>query len=76
MFLPEPRHLPCTQCGTSIERSARDEHECRRDDIVRFELFRLRYEIAAFDDQLGAFMSSPQGRFAVWDAERRRRHDR
>jgi hypothetical protein len=34
-----------------------------------------RAEVEAFDGELAGFLDSPQGRFAAWDAERRRLRD-
>ncbi len=71
--LPQPRHMPCPDCGESVAADARIEHLCDNERWLTYQLFQLRDEIAAFDEQLGAYLVSPRGRFALWDAERRRR---
>ena len=70
--LPEPRYMPCADCGASLAREEREAHECERERRIEFQLFERRHELAAFEAQLAAYLDSAQGRFAVWDAERRR----
>ena len=70
--LPQPRHLPCPQCGESVAAEARERHVCEQERWATYQLFQLRDEIGAFDDQIAAYLASPRGRFEVWDAERRR----
>jgi hypothetical protein len=69
---PQPRHMPCTECGASIERAAAGTHECDLERLLDFRLVQLRDEIAAFDEQLTAWLASARGRFAAWLAERGR----
>jgi hypothetical protein len=68
---PQPRHMPCTECGASVERSA-GGHECDLERLLDFRLSQLRDEISAFDEQLTAWLVSARGRFAAWLAERER----
>ena len=70
--LPQPRFMPCPDCGESVATDARADHRCDDDRWLTYQLFQLREETASFDDQLAAYLESPQGRFEVWDAERRR----
>jgi len=70
--LPQPRHLPCPACGASLERSLVDEHECDEQRRLDYVLLQLQDELGQFDDQLGAWLDSPAGRFAVWLARRDR----
>jgi len=72
MQFPIPRHMPCERCGASVAYGEAD-HVCDDGRRVEFELFQLRSEIAAFDDQLREWLDSPPGRFEQFDAERRRR---
>ncbi len=67
------RYMPCTECGASVETSAKDRHVCDRERLLDYVLFQLRGEVAAFDDALRSFLESPEGRFAQWLAERDRR---
>lgn len=69
---PEARFTPCVQCGFWIPYGDEDEHVCDAEDVLSFQLFLLRDEIAAFEMQLIAWLDSPQGRFATWIAERDR----
>jgi hypothetical protein len=70
---PQPRFMPCPECGVSVERVEIDLHECDAEGLLDFRLFQLREEIAAFDAQLAAWLASARGRFAAWLAERDRR---
>ena len=70
---PQSRYMPCTECGTSLDRTESGPHVCDRERVLDFCLFQLRDEIAAFDAQLAEWLSSARGRFAAWLAERDRR---
>ncbi len=70
---PQSRYMPCTECGTSLDRTASAAHECDREQVLDFLLFQLRDEIAGFDAQLAEWLRSARGRFAAWIAERDRR---
>jgi hypothetical protein len=72
MFLPEPQHMPCDDCGASIAREERTDHRCDGERRLDYVIFLHRAEVEAFDDELSRYLESPQGRFAVWDAELRR----
>jgi hypothetical protein len=69
---PESAFMPCPECGASLARGAGDEHVCDEEQLLRFRLFQLRDEIAAFDAQLAEWLASARGRFATWLAERDR----
>ena len=71
---PQPRHLPCSECGAAVERSSEDEHVCDRDRLLDYQLFQLRDEIGAVGAELAAYFDSPRGRFELWCAERERRN--
>ena len=70
---PQPRYMPCLECGVSVERAEADSHICDGERLLDFRLFQLREEIAAFDAQLAAWLASAPGRFAAWVADRDRR---
>lgn len=74
-FFTSP-HMPCAECGASVRVSERDRHACDPERHLDFLLFQLREEIAGFDDGLGVYLASAQGRFAQWLAERDRPRDR
>jgi hypothetical protein len=69
MFLPEPKHMPCHDCGASLARETRAEHTCDAERRLDYVLFQHRHEVEAFDGELSRYLESPQGRFAAWDAE-------
>ncbi len=64
--------MPCNDCGASVARAKRDEHRCDVERRVDYELFQLRGELDAFDEEFGVYLASPVGRFAAWYAARRR----
>jgi hypothetical protein len=69
------QHMPCSECGASVRASEREAHTCDPERRLEYRLFRLREEVACFDDELSGYLDSPQGRFAQWLAERDRRRD-
>jgi hypothetical protein len=70
--LPQPRHMPCPECGESVATEARHEHVCDDERRLTYRLFQLREEIASLDEQIAAYLASPRGLFELWEAERRR----
>ncbi len=72
MQLPEPRYMPCIECGAAVERARRDEHVCERERLLDYRMFHLRADVAAIDDEISAYLDSPRGRFELWSAERDR----
>lgn len=70
---PQSSHMPCAECGASVERAAATAHVCDRERLLDFRLFQLRDEIGAFDIQLTAWLATARGRFSAWIAERDRR---
>lgn len=72
LALPPPRHLPCERCGASVLRAAAAEHACDEERLHAYAVFQLRGELQGFDDELAAWLDSPAGRFAQYDAARRR----
>ena len=73
MFLSEPQHMPCNDCGASVARAERDEHTCAVERRLDYELFQLRGELDGFDEEFGVYLESSVGRFAAWYAARNRR---
>jgi hypothetical protein len=68
---PQSRFMPCGECGASVDRVA-GIHLCEPEAVLDFRLFKLREEIARFDEQLAAWLETARGRFAAWIAERDR----
>jgi hypothetical protein len=62
--------MPCEHCGASVARG--DEHACDHERRLEFQLFALREEVAAFEEQLGAWLRTPEGAFACFYAARTR----
>ena len=66
--------MPCEDCGASVARTERETHVCEEQRRVQYELFRLvRSEVAALEEELAAYLATPEGRFHLWYAERERR---
>jgi hypothetical protein len=72
MFLSEPQHMPCNDCGASVARAERDAHRCDADRRLDYEAFQLCGDVAAFDEEFGVYLESRAGRFAQWYAARTR----
>ena len=72
-LFPQSPFMPCTECGESVERAAAESHICEAERLLDFRLFQLREEIAAFEKEFAAWLSSANGRFALWIAARDRR---
>lgn len=72
MLSPIPEYTSCPECGTSVGVDAVADHVCderQRDD----QLARTAAgEAASFELEFGRFLASPQGRFEVFYAQRRR----
>ena len=64
--------MPCPECGASVARGREDDHVCEEERLLRYRMIQLREEIARFDDDLAAYLSSQRGRFDVWYAARER----
>jgi hypothetical protein len=73
LSFPQPRFMPCAECGASVARSDTEGHVCDPERRLDYVLLQLRDECAEFDAQLVAYLSTPQGRFEAWYASRRRR---
>ena len=73
--LPQPAFMPCSECGASVASAEQDEHVCERERWLDYQLFVLRAEVERFEDDLAAYFDSPEGRFQLWDAERKREAD-
>ena len=69
----QPAFMPCVECGASVGRPDRESHVCDDERVLEYRLFQLRDGVAAFDADLGAWLSTPAGRFERWYAERGRR---
>ena len=54
---PQSRFMPCGECGASVDRAVAEAHVCETERWLDFQLFQLRDEIAAFDDQLSNWLA-------------------
>lgn len=68
MFLS--RHMPCEECGVSIERATAEMHVCDPGRLLDFQMFKLRDRILRFDEILREYLDCNEGRFEVWLAAR------
>jgi hypothetical protein len=71
--LPPPRHMPCDTCGESLRSASAAEHLCEEQRRLDYAIFLSRAELDGFDDELAAWLDTPAGRFAQFDAARGRR---
>lgn len=71
-FFASSSHMPCPDCGASVEISARETHVCDPQRLLDYRMFQLRDEIEGLEDGLRDYFESPHGRFARWLAERER----
>jgi hypothetical protein len=67
------RYISCDDCGASVARAESGGHECDPERLLDYRIFHLSGEIGRFEDELGAYLDSPRGRFESWYAEHRRR---
>ena len=68
---PESRFTPCVECGAWVPHGTTEEHVCDGERVLDFRIFQLRGEIAAFDAQLAAWLST--GARALRGLDRRTR---
>jgi hypothetical protein len=68
---PAPTSLPCPECGATLSLDG-EGHECDEERRRWYELFLVSGEIAVLEDELREYLSSPEGRFEAFYAERER----
>jgi len=66
------RYIACGECGALIERDGSDCHACQREQWIEFQVSQVRRDLERLDDEFEAFLTTPQGSFELWYAERRR----
>jgi len=64
------RHMPCEECGESVDRSAATSHVCNPERLLDYRMFRMRDEINRFESRFQEFLSDSEGRFEAWLAAR------
>ena len=65
---PQPRYMPCLDCGASVSRRETELHTCEPERRLEFAFLQLRGEREEFQEQFTAYLESPRGRFEVWYA--------
>jgi hypothetical protein len=55
--LPEPAFMPCEECGASVKRAEREEHECDRERWLDYQLFLQRGAIDRFEADFGDYLA-------------------
>jgi hypothetical protein len=72
LAFPSPDHLPCPDCGASLPATGDAGHVCEEERRLDYRLVELRPEVERFDDDFGAWLDTPDGRFAQFIAEQGR----
>ena len=68
-----PPHMPCSDCGASIERGKEEEHERDPERKREYETFQfLRDEMALFDEELDEFFALSDTQLDAWLAAKER----
>jgi len=71
-YFPHAQFQPCPDCGAPVVEEQGDLHHCDRRRFVEYQMLLLRPEVARFEEQLTAWMRTPQGRFETYYAARDR----
>jgi len=71
--LPQPRFMPCPECGGSVAGDRRGDHVCDRERWLDYQMIQQRAELESFETEIDAYLASPRGRFELWYAEYVRR---
>ena len=66
---PTPQHMPCPHCGQSVDLVDEMDHVCDSERKLNYEMIPLLRE---WEDDLRAWLDSPEGLFESWCAERSR----
>jgi hypothetical protein len=66
------RYIACPECGALVERDGSDGHECEQEQWIEFQVSHVRPELDRLESELHAFLTTPQGSFELWYAERQR----
>ncbi|MEX0881672.1 MAG: hypothetical protein WEC17_02945 [Candidatus Saccharimonadales bacterium] len=64
--------MPCPDCGASVEQTEADDHVCDSERRINYEAFLEAKELTR---ELEDYFDSPDGRFALWEAEQQRLDD-
>lgn len=69
----QSRFMPCTDCGSSVERAQAGNHRCDPERRLEYAVFTLRHELGDVEAEIEEYLETPHGRFEVWYAARERR---
>ncbi|HEU5362962.1 MAG TPA: hypothetical protein VFU56_06435 [Gaiellaceae bacterium] len=72
LAFPSPDHLPCPDCGASLPVAGDPGHVCDEERRLEYRLVELRPEVERFAVEFGAWLETPDGRFAQFIAEQDR----
>jgi hypothetical protein len=67
------RYKPCPDCGASVAVAEMAEHACERERWLNYQMIQEREELESLEAEYLAYLETPAGRFALWDAARTRR---
>ena len=68
---PLPTSLPCPECGAALSLDGGD-HVCDEERRRWHQLFLVNAEIEELENEVRAYLRSPEGRFEAYYAERQR----
>jgi NAD-dependent SIR2 family protein deacetylase len=71
-YFPQSQFHPCPDCGAPVPEEEDAAHRCDRRRYVEYQMLLLRPEIVAFEDELDAWLVTPQGQFERYYAARDR----
>ncbi len=66
-------YLPCRECGALLSSEQRSRHVCSPQDSVVHQVTKARVQLAVFENEIAEFLETPEGKFALFLAERQRR---
>ena len=68
---PPPDYLPCPDCGEAVHRDD-EEHVCDDERLLAYVLLTLHDDVAGLEDEIHAWLESPEGSLACRLAELQR----
>ena len=71
-MVSKPEQSVCPGCGAEASPKLLRTHVCDWWRWLDYQVQLRRDELDAFEDELGAYLTSAQGRFDLWCAERER----
>jgi hypothetical protein len=72
MFASQPPAMPCLECGASVPQAELRTHVCDWHEWLDHQVLSHRDELGRFEHELGAYLATAPGRFALWCAQRDR----